>query len=180
MTIFVPQVTATGTAASYLANGLYQIAYVVPDLDAAVETYEQTLGSNRFMVLRKAAVQNQTYRGQPSDVTQDIAFGYAGNMQIELIQPLTGPSTYTELLEARPMGGLHHVGAWVEDFFAAAKALEGAGHPMLQYGEFAESTHFAYFDTTASLGSLLEIFNWDEQTTAMFDSIRLGTLTSNA
>lgn len=175
MPTFTPQVSASGSPASYLANSLYQIAYVVPDVDAAVETFTTTMGASRFMMLREASVQNQTYRGEPSNVTQHIGFGYAGNMQIEIIQPLSGPSTYTEFLDEHPQGGLHHLGAWVEDFDQASAALEAAGHEMVQYGEFAESTHFAYFDTRGVLGSYLEIFNWDEPTQQMFQAIREGT-----
>lgn len=175
MSTFTPQFEASGSLAAYLANGVYQVAYVVPDLDAAVDLYTKTLGAGKFMVLREAPVQGQTYRGEPSEVTQHIAFGYAGNMAIEIIQPLTGPSTYTELLDERPQGGLHHVGVWVEDFDEAKTAIEAAGYPMVQYGEFGENTHFAYFDTNSVLGSYLEIFNWDEPTQQMFKAIREGT-----
>lgn len=45
-----------------------------------------------------------TYRRPPVDSTMRLALGFAGEVQIELIEPLRGVSIYTELLESRGAG----------------------------------------------------------------------------
>ena len=61
---------------------------------------------------------------------------------------------------ARPAGrGLHHLGITVESVDATIAEMAAAGYPCLQqgYGFGADgSGGFAYFDTEAELGYLLE------------------------
>ena len=42
-----------------------------------------------------------TYRGQPSDWSARVGFCWIGDKQLEIIQPLNGPSIYYEHLEKK-------------------------------------------------------------------------------
>ena len=75
-----------------------------------------------------------------------------------MVQPLDGPSILAEWLERRGEG-LHHVAVLVESLDDTIAAMAEAGYACLQhgYGFGADgSGGFAYFDTEAALGYLVE------------------------
>jgi methylmalonyl-CoA/ethylmalonyl-CoA epimerase len=99
-----------------------------------------------------------SFRGAPGSFAMRLALA-GSNPQIELIQPLSGPSLYHEWLAERGEG-LHHLGMRVGDLAAAVGELERSGHRVLQsgrgYGQDGDGG-FAYLDTTAELGVVLEL-----------------------
>jgi methylmalonyl-CoA/ethylmalonyl-CoA epimerase len=90
-----------------------QIGYLVPDLNAAVRGWIDRFGTGPWTVFRNAALEGE-YRGRSGVVTMDVALGYQGDIQIELIAVTNdAPSPYRNAAGA-PLIGLHHV-AWVVD-----------------------------------------------------------------
>jgi Glyoxalase/Bleomycin resistance protein/Dioxygenase superfamily len=85
-----------------LPGTLFQIGYVVPNLDAALAHLNATLGAPRFMVLREIVVENGWFRGGPAAINHSMAFGYVGDVQFEVIEPVSGKSTYSEFLDRVP------------------------------------------------------------------------------
>jgi methylmalonyl-CoA/ethylmalonyl-CoA epimerase len=79
--------------------------------------------------------------------------------QLELIQPLQGPSIYHEWLEERGFG-VHHIGFHVPRLEPIAATLAADGFPSVQagsgYGVDGDGA-FAYFDLVEALGLYLEI-----------------------
>lgn len=78
--------------------------------------------------------------------------------QVELIEPLSGPTIYDEWITRRGYG-LHHLGFWVRQLDDAITQMALAGFPLLQagWGTGADGTGgFAYFDTEAIYGYILE------------------------
>ena len=59
-----------------------------------------------------------------------MAFGYIGDMQFEIIEPVAGKSTYSEFLERVPEGGVHHLGFSVDDYDAATADLLARGYRL--------------------------------------------------
>ena len=143
-------------ASSVLADNIGQIGYVVPEIHAAIRFFKEKLGVRNFRVKEDIAGQEQTYRGKPGDFRHSIAFGYAGNMQVELIQTLSGASTYSEFIEQNPRGGVHHLGIFVDDYAAAVADMNERGFDVVQTGRNGE-TRFAYFDVDHPIGTLLEV-----------------------
>ena len=79
--------------------------------------------------------------------------------QIELIEPLTGPSLYHEWLDEHGEG-LHHIGMRVPDLQAGIRDMAERGWDVLQSGRgygLDGDGGFAYLDTTAELGVILEL-----------------------
>lgn len=75
-------------------------------------------------------------------------------LNLELIEPLQGPSLYTEHLDEQG-GGLHHLGCLAyDDPHAAVEMYEEAGVPVIQSGAF-ESLEFWYLDTRRELDGLI-------------------------
>src|SRR5580658_3044072 len=118
-----PVAGKSGSALGALAGGFFQVAFVTTALDRFLESLSDDLGVDRFFVIRDAPVTDQTYRGKPCDARQDLAFGYAGMLQFEVIQPLSGESSYSEFLASRPEGRLHHTGILVDDYDEAVAGL---------------------------------------------------------
>lgn len=158
----------------YLANSVFQLGYVFPRIEVPIRHYTGTMGSPGFLRLDDIAVVDQTYKGVPLDCRQDIAFGFVGPFNIELIQPLSGTSSYTDFLDRNPDGGRHHIGYKVYNFHQAIGSLDAAGFPVIQTGRFGEATLFAYCDTRPALGHYTEILTFDHQTEALFEDIRNG------
>ena len=156
-----------------LAEDIFQIAYVVPDLHGAVSFFKEKLGVPRFLVKEDIQGQDQTYMGKPGDFRHSIAFGYAGEMQIELIQSLSGASTYADFIAQNPRGGVHHLGILIDDYSAGVAQMTARGFKLVQSGRNGE-TRFAYFDVDHQIGTLLEVVCLAPQIKAAFERLRRG------
>jgi methylmalonyl-CoA/ethylmalonyl-CoA epimerase len=142
--------------ASTLAKGAFQIGIVVPDIHKGMAFFKDKLGVPEFLFIEKPELQDETYLGKPAPLRLHIAFGWAGEMEVELIQPIAGVSTYSKFLDHNKQGGIHHYGIEIPNYAAGVKEMEAAGFMLVQGGRHNE-TRFAYFDTTAVIGTLTEL-----------------------
>jgi methylmalonyl-CoA/ethylmalonyl-CoA epimerase len=142
--------------ASTLAQGAYQIGIVVPDIHKGMAFFKDKLGVHEFLFVEKPELQDETYLGRAAPLRLHLAFGWAGDMQVELIQPIAGVSTYSKFLDHNPKGGLHHYGIEIPKYAEGVKEMEAAGFTLVQSGRHHE-TRFAYFDTTGVIGTLTEV-----------------------
>lgn len=101
---------------------LNHVAIAVPDLDAAVAQYRDTLGAN------VGAPQDEPDHG----VT--VVFIELPNTKIELLYPLGAASPIKGFLEKNPSGGIHHICYEVDDILAAASQLTEKGARILGDG----------------------------------------------
>jgi methylmalonyl-CoA/ethylmalonyl-CoA epimerase len=154
-----------------LADNIFQIAYIVPEINAAVRFFKEKLGVPQFLVKEDIEGQEQTYLGKPGNFRHSIAFGYAGEMQIELIQSLSGASTYADFLKHNPTGGVHHLGILVDDYAAGVADMTARGFKMVQSGRNGE-TRFAYFDVGHPIGTLLEVVYLAAPIRAAFEKLK--------
>ncbi|WP_281194844.1 VOC family protein [Halorubrum sp. F4] len=75
-------------------------------------------------------------------------------VNVELIEPLRGPSTYTTHLAERGEG-IHHVGCFAyDDPHAVVRGYEDAGVPIVQSGVF-DGLEFWYLDMREALGGVI-------------------------
>ena len=136
-----------------------QIGIIVDDLEPALERYATGFGVGpwRIYTYGRGTLSKLVYRGQPGRFSMLLALAGQGP-QIELIQPLEGPSLYHEWLDRRGPG-LHHVAVEVDSLDETTAAMEAAGYPLLQLGlGFGPDGDggFAYFDTQEDLGVIVE------------------------
>jgi methylmalonyl-CoA/ethylmalonyl-CoA epimerase len=101
------------------------------------------------------AVFNTTLRGKPVTFTLKLALTKVGDMEWELIQPLTGPSVYQEFLDKHGEG-MHHIAGDLGDFDHTVATLKEHGIGVLTSGQ-TPADSFAYMDTEKVLGMPLEI-----------------------
>ena len=137
---------------------IMQIAYVVNDLDRALEHWTRTLGIGPFFLLESIEVINPVYRGNPCTFDATIALGYSGTMCVELIkQNDDTPSVYQELLRNNPDGGFHHWAVGIEDLEGEVNRYQGRGYELAFSGRVAVGDEFAYMDTSGELGGMIEL-----------------------
>jgi methylmalonyl-CoA/ethylmalonyl-CoA epimerase len=132
-----------------------QIAFVVADLDAAMERYRAILGVEPWEVYRIGPPEQTegSYYGESANPSFSIGYAYRGDLEIEIIEPVDGHSVHRDFLN-RDEEGIHHIACFdFEDPYKVADAFEDAGLPIVQSGHWHD-THYIYFDTTAVLDGL--------------------------
>ena len=138
---------------------IIQIGIIVRDLQKAVENYWAIFGIGPWQVVRMEPpiLTDVTIRGKPVEASMLAAIAQNGNIQLELIQPIEGPSIWKEFLEERGEG-LHHVQPLVQDIKASLIAFKEMGVDVLMIGKIANSI-FYYMDTEPLLGIILEFID---------------------
>jgi len=164
-------VTQGEEMASTLAQNVFQIGFVVPDIHKGMAFFKDKLGVPEFLFLENPGLEDETYLGKPAPLTVHLAFGWCGNTQIELIQPIAGVSTYSKFLEHNPQGGMHHYCTEVDNYAQGVKDMESCGFPLVQSGRRNE-TRFAYFDTTGMIGALTEIVYLQPEEKAFMQTLK--------
>jgi catechol 2,3-dioxygenase-like lactoylglutathione lyase family enzyme len=136
---------------------LTQVAIVVHNIEEAAQRYADIfdLPVPEPIVTAPGLEVNQTYRGAPSEARAKLAFFSMGQVQIELIEPLGGASTWQEVLD-RKGECVHHIAFWVEGMQKSVNFLKSRGIPMVQRGDMGEG-QYAYFDSEPQLGVMLEL-----------------------
>jgi methylmalonyl-CoA/ethylmalonyl-CoA epimerase len=90
-------------------------------------------------------VKKVSYRGRVEDVNLNIAFGRSGELEIELIQWVSGHSPHREFIE-RGREGMHHLRFRVEDADGWIEKLKTVGYEPIWYKRFSADTTFVYLE----------------------------------
>jgi len=155
-----------------------QIGIVVRDLEQAMAQYHRLLGWGPWDVYEYESpwLHDTEIHGRPVDYTFLGAETLVGSLIVELIQPLTGPSIYTEWLATKGEG-LHHIlVGWAGDFQSEPGAvhadastddlearstivrrrLEVEGIGVLMSGRIGDESQYYYLDTEPHLKVIVE------------------------
>ncbi len=140
-----------------------QICIVTRDLDARVREFADRLGIGPWWIQTYEApdLVDTTYRGQPGHYSMRLALAWTGDLNWEIIEPVSGPSIYHEFLEEHGEG-LQHVGILVED---AGGSLEAAKETFMERGfePVMEGTwgrvRFCYVQTDQAIKTTLELIH---------------------
>ena len=140
--------------AQSIFGAIDQIGFVVADLDQSIATRTKALGLGPWTLFRGVTLDGR-YRGQPVQVTIDVALAYQGDVQIELIQPTgNAPSPYRDAGGA-PLCGMHHM-AWIVDDLDAAVAEATARGLVPLFEASNPTTRVAYLEAPGESGLLYE------------------------
>ena len=137
-----------------------QIAVVVRDIDDALEKYHRALGWGPWNIYehQPPSLHDTYLHGEPVEYTMIGAEAHVGDIDVELLQPVDGPSIYKEWLEEHGEG-LHHVAVMRATPEESAETMEhfaGLGAEVLMEGRIGESIHFYYLDTGPLLKVIIE------------------------
>lgn len=125
---------------------LFQDAYLVSDLEASVHRWVELFGAGPFSLVPHHRCDEFIYRGTVQEADVSYAFGYLGDLMIQLIEQHDDtPSIYRDMYQ-QGEEGFHHVGILVHDFVAERERLINLGfEPACEL--FADGVHASYFDT---------------------------------
>lgn len=110
-----------------------QLASIVYDLDESVRRWSDRLeiGPWTGYRLEPPRLKDMHYHGAEVEFSFRHAFAWQGELQFELIEPLSGPSIFADHL-ARHGEGMHHVGTFVGDHPVAVANAIAEGFTLLQ------------------------------------------------
>lgn len=134
-----------------------QVGLVVKDIEKAVEKYSQLLSVRkpRIIITDELEKSRTVYHGLPTPARAKLAFFNLGRVQLELIEPVSGPSTWREHLEEHGES-LHHLAFNVEDTAGAVHGFLEQGVEVAQQGYY-EGGMYTYMNSQEAYGAVFEL-----------------------
>lgn len=137
-----------------MTGPVVQVGYVVTDLDDSIHGWVRQTGIGPWTVFRGVTLAGR-YAGGDTEVTMDVAMGYTGELQIELMQITSStPSPYAADAGA-PKVGPHHI-AWVIDDLEESVALARDRGLEVLFAAEGPGTKIAYVCAPAQPGVVFE------------------------
>jgi hypothetical protein len=146
-----------------------QLGYVVENVDDAVAHWVEVVGVAPFFVYRDFQLADCVYRGEPTRLRLSVAYGQAGDVQIELIeQHGDTPSPYLGAVS----NSAHHIALWTSEYDRDVAAYRARGLVDVQWGTAsgAPDERFVYFAPQGP-GPMIEVVEVYEKKTKMYGRI---------
>jgi methylmalonyl-CoA/ethylmalonyl-CoA epimerase len=139
------------------SNVITHVGIVVKDIEKSSKAYAELLGMDvpPWEMTDPVELSHTQFRGQPSKARAKLVFFQLGNIVIELIEPVGGPSTWQEFLEAKGEG-VHHIAFEIQGMDKRVAGLKARGIPLIQRGDY-EGGRYGYLDGVPKLGVILEL-----------------------
>jgi hypothetical protein len=146
--------------AAFAGRPIFQLAFVVDDLDRALGRFSSLFGPSawRCWTFGSADHTSCEYQGEAADFATRLALNDQ-QPQLELIQPLSGSGPHGDWLRDHGEGP-HHVGVVVDSVQDAIARAAGRGYEALARGSgigAANDGAWAYIDTSVALGLMVEV-----------------------
>jgi hypothetical protein len=134
-----------------------QIGLIVQDIEASAHAYCRILDMPKPEVIITDAVEvaKTTYRGALTTAQAKLAFFDMGQVSLELIEPIGGPSTWQEFLDEKGEG-VHHIAFQIKGTDQVVAYLQGCGIDVVQQGRYTGGM-YTYVDSAPALGVVLEL-----------------------
>ena len=162
---------------SIIFGAVRQNGYVVRDIRAAMDHWTKVMRVGPWFYIDRVNLDYFRYRGKDSGLEMSIALANSGDLQIELIQQRNdAPSLYKEFLDAG-REGLQHIAYWTLDYQALYDRALSLGYKVGHEGQIGgERGRFAYFDTQAHPGTVIELSDISGSKGIFFEYIRKAAL----
>jgi catechol 2,3-dioxygenase-like lactoylglutathione lyase family enzyme len=135
-----------------------QVAYAVPDVQAAARSWAARSGAGPFFVREHIALEDVVVRGRPGTFDHSSAYGQWGEVMLELVEDHgDGPSPVRDMFP-RDRSGLHHLAFFVENVDAAVEDLLTEGHELAMRARTANGLVFCFVDTRRTLCHMVELY----------------------
>lgn len=138
-----------------------QVAIVVSDIEEKARAWAGLFGLPvpEIRLTDTADVAHTSYQGGPTSARAKLAFFRFGDLSVELIEPIGGPSTWRDQLEQHG-DSLHHIAFRIEGMKEVLSRLAREGISLVQSGEYTGG-RYAYLDAIGQLGLTLELLEDD-------------------
>lgn len=142
-------------------NVVTQVGIIVRDIETKARAWSEILGLPMPEIIITDTVDKaQTeYNGKSTPARAKQAFFHTGQLDVDLIEPIDGPSTWKDQLDQHG-DSLHHIAFQVKGMQEKVAYLGSKGVPLLQRGEYTGG-RYAYLDGIAQLGTVLELLEND-------------------
>ena len=135
-----------------------QVGLIVRDIEKSIDAYMRIFGLTERPGIQVTGSPDETniqYRGETTQGRAKLAFINMGQVTIELIEPIGGPSTWQEFLDAKGEG-VHHLAFNVKGTQQVVNFLNGQGVPLVQRGDYTGG-QYTYLDSAPQLGVIIEL-----------------------
>jgi Glyoxalase/Bleomycin resistance protein/Dioxygenase superfamily len=165
------EASTDGAARSSVFGPVVQIAYVVTDPERSASAWQHRHGAGPFFFREHIAVTDVIHRGKPSNFDHSSAYGWCGDVMIELfLQHDRSPTAVTERFEDGGTG-LHHVACFVPDLDAALAGTEALGMSVATTAR-SGTTRFAFIDDRETSGHYWELYEPTEHLIGFYAAVR--------
>jgi methylmalonyl-CoA/ethylmalonyl-CoA epimerase len=130
-----------------------QVGFVVRDMDAALKLYEPLFGP--FSTMDSGEFEYD-YRGEKDVSSLKLAFGRSGEVEIELIQWVSGRTPHKEFIDAG-REGMHHLRFRVDNLDEKLVEAQAFGYHSIWQTRYGEGLAVAYLEREGD-PLLLEFF----------------------
>jgi methylmalonyl-CoA/ethylmalonyl-CoA epimerase len=143
-------------------NIVTQIGIIVRDIETKARAWSNILGlpMPEIIITDTLDKTRAEYNGKPTTARAKLAFFHMGGLDVELIEPIDGPSTWRDQLDQHG-DSLHHIAFKIKGMQEKVAYLESQGVPLLQRGEYTGG-RYAYLDGVTQLGTILELLENDD------------------
>jgi methylmalonyl-CoA/ethylmalonyl-CoA epimerase len=132
---------------------LNQVGFVVRSMEQALALYEPLFGPFSTM---DPGPMSYNYRGAEEECDMRLAFGKSGDVEIELIEWVSGGCPHKEFLDAGGEG-MHHLRFIVQDLDSKVVEAEALGYAAIWGKRYGEGLAVAYLER-ASDPLVIELF----------------------
>lgn len=130
-----------------------QVGFVVRDLDAALALYEPMFGP---FTLMEPGPMTYDYRGNQEECNMRIALGRSGELEIELIEWISGGCPHKEFLDAG-REGMQHLRFGADNLEQKVAEAETIGYRSIWSKRYGEGLAVAYLEREGD-PLILELF----------------------
>ena len=121
---------------------LNQVGFVVRDLETALALYAPIFGPFSTM---DPGPMTYDYRGREEECEMRLAFGSSGDVEIELIEWVSGGCPHKEFLDAG-REGMHHLRFIVENLETTAAQAKAFGYQKIWSKRYSDGLAVAYLE----------------------------------
>jgi methylmalonyl-CoA/ethylmalonyl-CoA epimerase len=139
-------------------NTVVQVGMIVRDIEKSLDAYMDVFELQErpsVSVVDPVEISKMEYKGESSTGLAKLAFIPMGQVTVELIEPIGGPSTWQEFLDTHGEG-VHHIAFNVKGTDRVVSFLNGKGIPLVQQGHYTGGM-YSYLDSAPQLGVILEL-----------------------
>lgn len=139
-----------------------QVGVIVRDIETKARAWAEIfdLPVPNIIVTDTVDKAHTEYKGDSTPARAKLAFFNLGQVALELIEPLGGPSTWQEQLDQHGES-LHHIAFFIKGMAEKVAYLEAKNIPLIQRGDYTGG-RYAYMDGLSQLGLVLELLENDD------------------
>ena len=142
-----------------------QIGLLVDDLEKVLKNLEDIFGIGPFRIVEFSPPGHEDimrkYKGENADFTAKFCFVDLGNIEFEIIQPISENNIWRDFIDKHGPG-LHHIKFTVPKYGTSKEYLESQGFEISQMGaSVGKNTgkEWIFYDTEDAIGFAIETMN---------------------